>query len=112
MKLRIDFDKMTVEEAETLEEYTDLSLEDYQKLLNEHQKAGTQPRIKYMTPLIWISGRQDDPNFSMDDARKISLTDIEANDDSPQPNPTEAAPAEAKTDKQGKGKKGKASTDS
>jgi hypothetical protein len=112
MKLRqMNLEELTVGEAVRIEEYLGMSLEEYQKELNRYQSIDENPPeiegnppLRLLIPAIWLSGRADNPSFSITDAENVRFSELETDDDAPV---AEAVAANGKG--AGKGKKGKAS---
>ena len=115
----VDLNDMTVEEAETLEAYTGMTLREYQKEMDKYRPTGDEeadaevvpdPPMKLLTPFIWIAGRAENPNFTIDEARKVKMTDLEGAGTGGDP----TLPVETTETGKGKGKaqKAKASTES
>lgn len=64
--ITIDFDKITLGDMETLEEACGPHV--WEEFRTNKMTAKT------LVALVWIMKRQDDPGFTMDDARKLPIT--------------------------------------
>lgn len=81
MKLRLDPDALTFGDLEDFESATG------EKLLDAFSKASEGDlSAKALIGLVWVCQRQIDPEFSLDDARKLKLTEIEF--EAAEPDPT------------------------
>jgi hypothetical protein len=78
VRLDIDFDDITVEEAELIEDYSGLSLEDFFKEIGTYHDENKNPPMKLLTPIIWIAGRRDDPKFTIEQARKVKFSELQS----------------------------------
>ncbi len=61
------FESLTLEETETIEQLTGLSIDTI-------MDAG-KPRGKVLRSFVWIMGKRTNPNYSIEDAGKITLAD-------------------------------------
>lgn len=81
MKLRLDPDSLTFGDLEDFEDATG------EKLLEAFTGAAEgELSAKALIGLVWICKRQDDLEFTLDDARKLKLAEIEF--EAPEPDPT------------------------
>lgn len=71
MKLTFDFDELTVGDIEDFEDACGIPIFEV--------KQGSVP-TKALAPLIWISERRNNPAFTLDDARKVRVSDLEYGD--------------------------------
>lgn len=92
--LRFSVDSLTVGDLEDVEEMTDMSFDDILGLLTSG-KVGTNGKlgipIKILKALVFVIYRADNPDFSMDDARKVKVGELEVV--LSEPDPTEPAGA-------------------
>jgi hypothetical protein len=72
MNLSIDFDSLTLDEIEILEEVSGLSIDTIGKRLT----GDDAPKAKTMKALAFIAARRDDPDVTLDDIGKIKLTEL------------------------------------
>ena len=72
MNLSIDFDSLTLDEIEILEEVTGVSIDAIGKRLS----ADEAPKAKTMKALAYISARREDPEITLEEIGKIKLTDL------------------------------------
>ena len=79
MKFTIDLNTLTLGELEEFEEKSGTTLEEF-----GNGKASTKATIA----LIYIQEKRSNPAYTMDDARKIRLTEIEVAEEAA--NPTKA----------------------
>lgn len=63
----MNFDSLTLEEVETIEQLTGLSIDTI-------MDAG-KPRGKVLRSFVWIMGKRANPSYSIEDAGKVSLTE-------------------------------------
>jgi len=66
--MKINIEDLTIGELETIEEVCGCSLD---KLDFEH------PTAKLMLAIVYVAGRRENPDFSLDDARQVRLTEVE-----------------------------------
>lgn len=66
LQISIDINDMTLGELEEIEETTGLAI-----------SALGNGTAKAMTALIWISERRNNPEFTLDDARKVRISEVE-----------------------------------
>ena len=83
-KIVIDSDRMTLGDIETFEEMTGERLE----TLEDGRPSG-----KALVALVYITKRRDDPNYTVEDARKVPVSDLA--DEEKEADPTEAVEAAA-----------------
>ena len=72
MNLSIDFDSLTLDEIELLEEISGISIDAIGKRLTGEDA----PKAKTMKALAFIAARRDDPEITLEDIGKIKLTDL------------------------------------
>lgn len=88
--LRFSVDHITVGDMEDLEEITGTPFGELLDLLGKAESGGTMSiPIKVLKALVFIIYRQDNPDFTLDDARKVKVTELELVLE--EPRPTEAA---------------------
>lgn len=76
MKIRLDPKALTLGDLEDFETATGEGLmETFEKI----DKAGTftSLRARSVSALIWVCARQDNPDFTLDDARKVRVDELE-----------------------------------
>lgn len=61
----MNFETLTLEETETLEQLTGLSIDTLMDTGN--------PRGKVLKSFVWIINRRNNPNYSIEDAAKVTL---------------------------------------
>lgn len=86
MKLTLDPDALTFGDMEDFESFTG------QPLMDTFTKIGDDGRIsglgaKAVLGIIWVCGRASNPEFTLDDARKVRVSEIEVEVGSPDPTP-------------------------
>jgi hypothetical protein len=60
-----EFDSLTLEEVELIENLTNLSID---------EAFGTgNPKGKALSAFVWVVMKRNNPNFKMEDAKKITL---------------------------------------
>jgi hypothetical protein len=64
----MDFDEITLGEIEEIEEFADASLSE----IGDDSKTATKLRIG----LAWILKRRENPNFTIDDAKKMKMSEV------------------------------------
>jgi hypothetical protein len=62
-----DFESLTLEEVELIENLTNSSIE------QAFQEG--KPKGKALSAFVWVVLKRDNPNYKMEDAKKISLKD-------------------------------------
>ena len=72
MKIKIDMAAITLGEMEDFEDAAGVPLSALSKL----QAAGDLP-TKFITALVWLALKHDDPKLTLDDVRKMKFTDLE-----------------------------------
>ena len=88
--LRFSVDEITVGDMEDLEDITGLPFGEVLDMLTKAEPAGTMSiPIKVLKALVFIIYRQDNPEFTIADARKVKVTELELVLE--EPGPTEAA---------------------
>lgn len=63
--MNFDFESLTLEEVETIENLTDLAIDD--------AFGNGKPKGKVLRVFIWVMLRRTNPSFSMDEAKKYTL---------------------------------------
>ena len=88
--LRFSAASLTVGDLEDMEEMSGLSFAEVFSMLGEMETGGIHKLpMKLITALVLVIRRHDDPAFTLADARKVRLTELELVLD--EPDPTEAA---------------------
>jgi hypothetical protein len=64
---KFDFESLTLEEVELIENLTNSSID-------EAFQNG-KPKGKAISAFVWVVLKRDNPNFKMEDAKKMSLKD-------------------------------------
>lgn len=72
---KFDLDDFELGELEWLEEYLDAPLSD----------DGVLNRMKTAVGFVYLVKKRDDPTYTIEKARKIKLSAIDAGDDEPEP---------------------------
>jgi hypothetical protein len=81
VKINIDLNTLTLGELEFFEEQSGLSIEEL---------AAGKSTAKSTMALICVQERRTNPKYTMDDARALSLADLEVEVDSPPPRKSRA----------------------
>lgn len=88
--LRFSVERITVGDMEDLEEITGLAFGDLLDMLGKAESGGTMSiPIKVLKGLVFIVYRQDNPDFTVADARKVKVSELVL--ELEEPRPTEAA---------------------
>ena len=66
--LNLDFDDLTINEIELIEEHTGLSV---QQLGDESKPRGSTLRV-----LAWVIKRRTDPDFTLEDAGDLTISSL------------------------------------
>ena len=94
--LRFSVDSLTVGDLEDIEEITGMSFDDIMDMLTS-DKVGENGKIglplKVLKALVFVVYRAADPEFTMDDARKVRVSELEVV--LSEPDPTGPADEEA-----------------
>lgn len=69
-KLTVNIDDLTLGELEDFEEAAGISVADIQA------RGGSMP-VRAVSALVWVTKRRDDKDFTLDQARKIKLSEVE-----------------------------------
>jgi hypothetical protein len=64
---KFDFESLTLEEVELIENLTNSSI--------EQAFTDGKPKGKALSAFVWVVLKRDNPNYKMEDAKKISLKD-------------------------------------
>jgi hypothetical protein len=64
---KFDFESLTLEEVELIENLTNTSI--------EQAFTDGKPKGKALSAFVWVVLKRDNPNYKMEDAKKISLKD-------------------------------------
>jgi hypothetical protein len=64
---KFDFESLTLEEVEIIENLTNSSI--------EQAFTDGKPKGKALSAFVWVVLKRDNPNYKMEDAKKISLKD-------------------------------------
>lgn len=86
--LRFSVDSITVGDMEDIEEATGKPFGEIINQLTSTNGSLSVP-VKTLKALVWIIYRQEHPDFTLDDARKIKVSELELV--LTEPDPTEAA---------------------
>jgi hypothetical protein len=62
---KFDFESLTLEEVELIENLTNLSI--------DQAFQDGKPKGKALSAFVWVVLKRDNPNYKMEDAKKISL---------------------------------------
>ena len=62
---QFDFESLTLEEVELIENLTNTSIDE--------AFANGKPKGKALAAFVWVVRKRDEPNFKMEDAKKLSL---------------------------------------
>jgi hypothetical protein len=62
-----DFESLTLEEVELIENLTNSSIDE--------AFSNGKPKGKALSAFVWVVLKRDNPNYKMEDAKKISLKD-------------------------------------
>jgi hypothetical protein len=76
----LGFDALSLGECEEFEEMTGVSV-------SSLEESAVGLPIKAITVLVWLTKRRDDPDSSLEDARKLKISDLDFGSDA-EPNPT------------------------
>lgn len=74
-KLSINPDDLTLEELEVLEETLGTGI--------DGAFADGKPKAKAMRVIIWLMKRREDPDFTLEDAGKLRLSDLDLEGEDP-----------------------------
>lgn len=86
MKIILDPNSLTFGDLEDFESFTGQDLiGTFDQIGDKGDLAGLN--MKTILGLVWVCGRQQDESFSMDDARKVKISDLEV-DTAEAPDPT------------------------
>jgi hypothetical protein len=64
---KFDFESLTLEEVELIENLTNSSIDE--------AFDNGKPKGKALSAFVWVVGKRDNPNYKMEDAKKLSLKD-------------------------------------
>jgi hypothetical protein len=64
---KFDFEGLTLEEVEVIENLTNSSIDE--------AFTNGKPKGKALSAFVWVVLKRDNPNYKMEDARKLSLKD-------------------------------------
>jgi len=76
MKLNLDPALLTMGDMADFEDAAGVPLLDTFTKIDQSGSIGDLP-MRAMIALVWVCARQDDPAFTLDDARKIKIGDLE-----------------------------------
>jgi hypothetical protein len=62
---KLDFESLTLEEVELIENLTNTSI--------DQAFQDGKPKGKALSAFVWVVLKRDNPNYKMEDAKKISL---------------------------------------
>lgn len=86
MKITLDVNALTFGDLEDFETTTGSGLmEQFGKIGPDGDMSGM--KAKDLVALIWVCGRQANPGFTLDDARKVRLDELEFEDPEADPTP-------------------------
>ena len=87
LQINVDFNQFTIGD---LEDFEDIVGKPYAQVFAEGAEG--QLSAKAMTALVYITQRREDPNYTLDDARKEKVAALEfASADEAAEDPTDAA---------------------
>jgi hypothetical protein len=64
---QFDFESLTLEEVELIENLTNSSIDE--------AFGNGKPKGKALSAFVWVVLKRDNPNYKMEDAKKVSLKD-------------------------------------
>ena len=64
---KFDFESLTLEEVELIENLTNTGI--------DQAFADGKPKGKALAAFVWVVLKRDNPNYKMEDAKKVSLKD-------------------------------------
>lgn len=64
---KFDFESLTLEEVELIENLTNTSIDE--------AFGNGKPKGKALSAFVWVVLKRDNPNYKMEDAKKLSLKD-------------------------------------
>jgi hypothetical protein len=64
---QFDFESLTLEEVELIENLTNVGIDE--------AFGSGKPKGKALAAFIWVVKKRDNPNYKMEDAKKVSLKD-------------------------------------
>jgi hypothetical protein len=64
---KFDFESLTLEEVELIENLTNSSIDE--------AFDNGKPKGKALSAFVWVVSKRDNPNYKMEDAKKLSLKD-------------------------------------
>jgi hypothetical protein len=64
---KFDFESLTLEEVELIENLTNSGIDE--------AFANGKPKGKALAAFVWVVLKRDNPNYKMEDAKKVSLKD-------------------------------------
>jgi hypothetical protein len=64
---QFDFESLTLEEVELIENLTNIGIDE--------AFGSGKPKGKALAAFIWVVKKRDNPNYKMEDAKKVSLKD-------------------------------------
>jgi hypothetical protein len=67
-------------------------IEEFEELMGRSLGEVDLQSGKAMVHLIWIAKRREDPDYTLDDARKIKLSQLTGEEDEPDPTPAASKP--------------------
>ena len=74
MNLSLDFDSLTLDEIELLEDISGISIDAIGKRLG----GDDQPKAKVMKALAFVASRRENPDVTIEEIGQIKLTDLVA----------------------------------
>jgi len=64
---KFEFESLTLEEVELIENLTNTSIDE--------AFSNGKPKGKALSAFVWVVLKRDNPNYKMEDAKKVSLKD-------------------------------------
>lgn len=71
LELRLDPQKLTLGELEEFEDIAGMTID-------EAFYSGAPTRAKSLIALVFLTGRRQDPTFTLEDARAVDLSDLQS----------------------------------
>lgn len=86
--LRVDPDELTIGD---LEDFEDASGQAFEDAFAEGPDGNVKPSLKAIKAIVWVVKRQSNPAFTLEDARKVKLADLQIGSEDAGTVPTPAA---------------------
>jgi len=79
---QLDINSLEVGEVEDMAAYVGMGTGEFMKFMADLESLPAAERIYAMpkgmlTAMIWLSGRRQDPNFTIEDAKRVRVTELE-----------------------------------